>query len=142
MTPINSATLCRRACAISLSAVQNASSMLTLVLWPAMMIERLITGDFIAAPRKCVSRAQRSMKWSAAEPGPVTDAEYGTTPDAVHRFAPHRVLQTLHCNSRHGRANFRLHRPGRVMRSGRTRRSNSLADWRVYVVDALLPVHR
>ena len=47
IAPINSATLCRRACAISFSAVQNASSMLTLVLWPAMTIERLITGDFI-----------------------------------------------------------------------------------------------
>src|SRR6516164_1888206 len=34
--------------AISLSPFQKASSRLTLVLWPAMTIERLMTGDFIA----------------------------------------------------------------------------------------------
>src|SRR5215470_2189798 len=33
--------------AISFSPLQNASSRLTLVLWPAMTIERLTTGDFI-----------------------------------------------------------------------------------------------
>src|SRR4029453_3826731 len=37
-----------RSLAISLSPFQNASSRLTLVLWPAMTIERLTTGDFIA----------------------------------------------------------------------------------------------
>src|SRR2546427_4714496 len=37
-----------RALAISLSPFQNASSRLTLVLWPAMTMERLTTGDFIA----------------------------------------------------------------------------------------------
>ena len=37
-----------RSSAISFSAYQNASSTLTLVLWPAMTIERLVTGDFIA----------------------------------------------------------------------------------------------
>src|SRR2546429_3978360 len=36
-----------RPLAISLSPFQNASSRLTLVLWPAMTIERLTTGDFI-----------------------------------------------------------------------------------------------
>src|SRR6516164_3333989 len=38
----------RRLSAISLSPLQNASSRLTLVLWPAITIDRLITGDFIA----------------------------------------------------------------------------------------------
>src|ERR1700730_2896483 len=33
--------------AISFSPFQNASSRLTLVLWPAITIERLTTGDFI-----------------------------------------------------------------------------------------------
>src|SRR5215475_14897914 len=33
--------------AISFSPLQNASSRLTLVLWPAITIERLTTGDFI-----------------------------------------------------------------------------------------------
>src|SRR5712691_3947685 len=33
--------------AISFRPFQNASSRLTLVLWPAMTIERLTTGDFI-----------------------------------------------------------------------------------------------
>src|SRR5262245_41133415 len=37
-----------RPLAISLSPFQNASSRLTLVLWPAMTMERLTTGDFIA----------------------------------------------------------------------------------------------
>src|SRR6266513_2008212 len=37
-----------RALAISLSPFQNASSRLTLVLWPAITMERLTTGDFIA----------------------------------------------------------------------------------------------
>src|SRR5213593_2861889 len=36
--------------AISFSPFQNASSRLTLVLWPAITIERLTTGDFIAGP--------------------------------------------------------------------------------------------
>src|ERR1700761_6509352 len=34
--------------AMSLRLFQNASSRLTLVLWPAMTIQRLTTGDFIA----------------------------------------------------------------------------------------------
>src|SRR5438067_9826915 len=38
-----------RPLAISFSPFQNASSRLTLVLWPAITIERLITGDFIAS---------------------------------------------------------------------------------------------
>src|SRR5260221_1345686 len=36
-----------RPLAISFRPYQNASSRLTLVLWPAMTIERLTTGDFI-----------------------------------------------------------------------------------------------
>src|SRR5262249_54633864 len=36
-----------RSSAISLRPFQNASSRLTLVLWPAITIERLTTGDFI-----------------------------------------------------------------------------------------------
>src|SRR4051794_10984987 len=36
-----------RSSAMSLRPVQNASSRLTLVLWPAITMERLITGDFI-----------------------------------------------------------------------------------------------
>src|SRR5262249_17263872 len=38
----------RRPSAISFSPFQNASSRLTLVLWPARTIERLMTGDFIS----------------------------------------------------------------------------------------------
>ena len=37
-----------RLLAISLRPFQNASSRLTLVLWPAIMIERLTTEDFTA----------------------------------------------------------------------------------------------
>src|ERR1043166_6031931 len=36
-----------RSSAISFRPCQNASSRLTLVLWPAITMERLITGDFI-----------------------------------------------------------------------------------------------
>jgi hypothetical protein len=38
---------------ISFRPSQNASSRLTLVLWPATTIERLSTGDFIGAPPLC-----------------------------------------------------------------------------------------
>src|SRR5580658_2312385 len=37
-----------RSIAISFRPVQNASSRLTLVLWPAITMERFTTGDFIA----------------------------------------------------------------------------------------------
>src|SRR5271155_1064245 len=47
MVPTRSDKVIRRFTAISFSAVQNASSRLTLVLWPAMTMERLTTGDFI-----------------------------------------------------------------------------------------------
>src|SRR5690242_12934725 len=40
----------RRSAAISFSPFQNASSRLTLVLWPPMTIERLVTEDFISPP--------------------------------------------------------------------------------------------
>src|SRR5690349_8330875 len=40
----------RRSAAISFSPFQNASSRLTLVLWPPMTIERLATEDFISPP--------------------------------------------------------------------------------------------
>jgi len=40
-----------RAIAMSFSPFQNASSRLTLVLWPAITIERLTTGDFIPISR-------------------------------------------------------------------------------------------
>src|SRR4249920_3770060 len=36
--------------AISFSPLQNSSSRLTLVLWPARTIERLTTGDFMKTP--------------------------------------------------------------------------------------------
>src|SRR5882724_5795318 len=39
-----------RAPAISFKLFQNSSSRLTLVLWPAMTIERFETGDFTASP--------------------------------------------------------------------------------------------
>src|SRR5712691_1537294 len=39
-----------RPAAISLSAFQNLSSRVTLVLWPAILIDRLTTEDFIVRP--------------------------------------------------------------------------------------------
>jgi len=41
-----------RSPAISFKLFQNSSSMLTLVLWPAMTIERFETRDFTLIPRK------------------------------------------------------------------------------------------
>src|SRR6516165_3109499 len=75
IAPINSAKLCRRSCAISFNAVQNASSTLTLVLWPAITIERLITGDFILRFRL------RPDQVSAARPG--------------HALRPHQAIKLL-----------------------------------------------
>src|SRR6516164_1651914 len=63
---ISAATLTFRDCAISLSAFQNASSRLTLVRWPAIRIERLITGDCIGGPQypPSLRGAQRATKQS------------------------------------------------------------------------------
>src|ERR1700694_1902388 len=47
MAPTISDKVRPRPVAISFSPFQKASSRLTLVLWPAMTIERLTTGDFI-----------------------------------------------------------------------------------------------
>src|SRR5215471_1263630 len=101
---ISAATLTFRDCAISLSAFQNASSRLTLVRWPAIRIERLITGDCIGGPQypPSLRGAQRATKQS--------------------RILNIRILDCL------AFARNDALTPGRVMRSGRTRRSNSLAE--------------
>src|SRR5579863_1359230 len=58
MAPTRSDTGCCRLAAMSLSAVQNAASRLTLVLCPAITMERLTTADLI--PRlRCRSDARR-----------------------------------------------------------------------------------
>jgi hypothetical protein len=41
----------------------------------------------------CVSRAQRSMKWCAAEPGPCHAQIWNDPGSAVHRYALHRVRE-------------------------------------------------
>src|SRR5665213_4586266 len=57
MVATKSDSVISRAIAISFKPFQNASSRLTLVLWPAMTIERLITGDFIGRlPARCDGR--------------------------------------------------------------------------------------
>src|ERR1700734_1394840 len=48
IAPTRSDKVTRRPTAMSFNPLQNASSRLTLVLWPAMTMERLTTGDFIA----------------------------------------------------------------------------------------------
>src|SRR5260370_40099186 len=50
MVPTRSDKDRSRSLAISFSTFQNASSRLTLVLWPATTTERLTTEDFIACP--------------------------------------------------------------------------------------------
>src|SRR5262245_17481314 len=49
MPAINSDKVSPRPIAISLRAFQNASSKLTLVLWPAIIIDRLLIVDFFMA---------------------------------------------------------------------------------------------
>src|SRR5262245_32385390 len=69
-----------RDAAMSFSPLQNASSRLTLVLWPVMTIERLTTGDFIRhlPNQSCAHQdagsasgrlwpADRAQFWSAHE---------------------------------------------------------------------------
>src|SRR5262249_16751877 len=46
----NSARVMPRSPAISFKLFQNSASRLTLVLWPAITIERFETGDFTASP--------------------------------------------------------------------------------------------
>src|SRR5262245_2567152 len=53
----NSDRVTFRALAISFSAFQNASSRLTLVLWPERTIERLMTRDFIRHPPLAVVKS-------------------------------------------------------------------------------------
>src|SRR3977135_4160068 len=48
---------------ISFMPFQNASSRLTLVLWPATTIERFTTGDFKTRPRRRYD-ADRVVHWS------------------------------------------------------------------------------
>jgi hypothetical protein len=55
MAATNSDNVRPRPIAISLSPLQNASSRLTLVLWPATTIERLATGDFITSSELSVN---------------------------------------------------------------------------------------
>src|SRR5215471_10959208 len=56
-----------RSPAISLSPFQNASSRLTLVLWPAITMERLTTGDFITRlPFRSGGGRDRGWPWRRA----------------------------------------------------------------------------
>src|SRR6185503_14241622 len=71
----------RRLSAISFRPFQNASSRLTLVLWPAMTMERLTTGDFIARLRFRSGAGQVSAGLCRPEPAPWFDPLWsGRTP--------------------------------------------------------------
>src|SRR6266480_7430598 len=62
---INSDKLFCRWSAISFRLSQNASSRLTLVLWPAITTERLTTGDFIeATPPTCTYSQHPTRKFA------------------------------------------------------------------------------
>src|SRR3954453_12243421 len=56
-----------RSSAISFRPFQNASSRLTLVLWPAITMERLITGDFIDG---LLFRGDADREFGGPYPGP------------------------------------------------------------------------
>jgi hypothetical protein len=59
ISPTSSDTVTWRCRAISFIPSQNLSSMLTLVLWPARTIERLMTNDFMTFAKKApTSRAE------------------------------------------------------------------------------------
>jgi hypothetical protein len=65
---------------LSLRPLQNASSRLTLVLWPAMTIDRLITGDFIARLPFRSGRARSSWALSLRTCSGRVDEAAGTEP--------------------------------------------------------------
>src|SRR6202007_791582 len=62
ISPTSSDSVMLRSPEISFMPFQNASSRLTLVLWPATTIERLTTGDFMMRPpRRC--DVDRAVRW-------------------------------------------------------------------------------
>src|SRR3984893_1044076 len=62
ISPTSSDSVISRSPEISFMPFQNASSRLTLVLWPATTIERLTTGDFMRRPRRRCD-ADRDDRW-------------------------------------------------------------------------------
>src|SRR5215470_11801945 len=99
---ISAATLTFRDCAISLSAFQNASSRLTLVQWPAIRIERLITGDCIGGPQypPSLRGAQRATKQSRILNIRVLDCfafarNEPSPPRPRHALRPHQAVELL-----------------------------------------------
>src|ERR1700710_2992567 len=74
MVETRSESVISRSSAISLRPFQNASSRLTLVLWPAMTMERLITGDFIDG---LLFRFDADREFGGPCPGP---PPYGRAP--------------------------------------------------------------
>src|SRR5882757_4402186 len=62
ISPTSSDSVMSRSTEISFIPFQNASSRLTLVLWPATTIDRFTTGDFMMHPR-CRYDADRAGHW-------------------------------------------------------------------------------
>ena len=71
-----------RSPAISFKLFQNSSSRLTLVLWPAMTIERFETGDFTASPPRISHRYYMTV-WLFGQEIPRLGATGGFPAEAV-----------------------------------------------------------
>src|SRR5688572_428205 len=85
-----------RSPAISFSPFQNASSRLTLVLWPAITMERLTTGDFIDGLLVRFGVGQESGGPSAGPPPHGLALTWGR-----HRHAAVRRRGVRLCHARH-----------------------------------------
>src|SRR5712691_1013257 len=87
-----------RSAAISRSPFQNASSRLTLVLWPAMTIERLtiedFTGDFMACPPR--------FRVDRRAPADITARMELGSREFQYGFVPNRDVIATPLEFRHG----------------------------------------
>src|SRR5215467_12141506 len=87
-----------RSPAISFSPFQNASSRLTLVLCPAITIERLTTGDFIGGPLfQSGAGRGRGWPWLAAQLRAFGHVSAGRKPDDWSEQSDHASAVSLAC---------------------------------------------
>ena len=97
IAPIIAERLIPRSSAISFKQSQNSSSMLTLVLWPAMTIERFETGDTASPPRMSQRYYMERMAIRTRKtPGLSATGTYRSVAVAVWAsgFSPSRTSRT------------------------------------------------
>ena len=135
--------------AISFNPFQNASSRLTLVLWPAITMERLITGDFIARlPCRPGADRDRDGLWRRARPQdcappcvrPCLSRLAAARPPCSDRSAVLRALRKLMTSPIPCRLDrlpdllhsVRVRRYPWLLRQMRPYRGNGFKSWRGY----------